>query len=136
MAVLIEWKNAYSVGIKQIDEQHKKLFAHINNLYSSMTEGKDKQILEALLNDLAEYVYYHFGVEEKYFEEFNYEEKKNHVLQHKMYTDKIKSFQEAHKNNQNFLSFEIIDFLENWILEHVTGEDKKYTKCFNSNGIK
>ncbi len=136
MAILIEWKDSYSVGVKQIDEQHKKLFSHINNLYSSMKEGKDKQMLSKLLNDLADYVNYHFSTEEKYFEEFNYAEKDKHLSQHKQYTDKIKSFQEAYAKNQRFLSFEIIDFLEDWILGHVTGEDMKYTKCFNDNGLK
>ena len=135
MNTLIEWKNSYSVGIKQIDDQHKKLFTHINNLYSSMKEGKDKQILGKLLDDLSDYVSYHFSTEEKYFEKFNYEKKDDHMLQHKQYTDKIKSFQQAYANKQDFLSFEIIDFLEDWILGHVTGEDKKYTKCFNDNGL-
>ena len=136
MATLIEWKGSYSVGVEIIDEQHKKLFAHINNLFSSMKEGKTKEALSPLLDALADYVGYHFSVEEKYFEEFNYAKKDAHLLQHKHYTEKIKSFQVSSANNQELLSFEVINFLEDWILEHVTGEDKKYTQCFNDNGLK
>ncbi len=135
MATLIEWKDSYSVGVKQIDEQHKKLFAHINDLYSAMQEAKDNKMLGKLLDDLSDYVDYHFGTEEKYFEEFKYPEKDKHLAQHKVYTDKIKSFRDDYGNKQNLLSFSVIDFLEDWILTHVTGEDKKYTKCFNDNGL-
>ncbi len=133
---LIEWKDSYSVGVKIIDEQHKQLFAYINALYSAMKDGSDKEILSKVLDDLARYVDVHFSAEEKYFVEFNYEKKDEQIAQHKMYTDKIRSFQEGFKKNQEFiLSFEVIDFIEDWILNHVTGEDKKYTKCFNEHGL-
>jgi hemerythrin len=132
---LIEWNDSYSVGVKIIDEQHKKLFSFINELYSAMKDGKDKDVLSKVLDDLARYVDVHFGAEEKYFAEFNYEKKDEQIAQHKMYAEKIRSFQEGFQKNQEFLSFEVIDFLEDWILSHVTGEDKKYTKCFNEHGL-
>lgn len=135
MATLIKWKDSYSVGVKQIDEQHKKLFVHINNLYSAMKKAEDRAMLGKLLDSLADYVDYHFSNEEKYFEKFGYNKKNEHILQHKQYIDKIKSFQMAYSKNQSFLSFEIIDFLEDWILGHVIGTDKEYTRCFNKNGF-
>ena len=132
---LIEWKDSYSVGVGLIDEQHKKLFSHINELYLAMKEVKDKEILGRVIADLADYVNTHFTTEEKFFEKFNYERKDEHIVQHKQYTDKIKLFQEKYAENQLLLSFEIIDFLEDWILSHVIGHDKQYTKCFNEHGL-
>jgi hemerythrin len=132
---LIEWKDSYSVGVKIIDEQHKKLFSLINDLYSAMKAGKEKEILSKVLDDLARYVDVHFYTEEKYFADFGYEKKNEQIAQHKMYAEKIRSFQEGLQKNQDFLSFAVTDFLEDWILNHVTGEDKKYTKCFNEHGL-
>jgi hemerythrin len=133
---LIEWQDSYSVGVALIDEQHKKLFTHINDLHLAMSESRDKEILGKLLGDLSDYVDVHFATEEKYMDEFNYEGRGAQKVQHNQYTDKIKSFQEEYAKNELLLSFEIIDFLEDWILSHVTGEDKKYTKCFNDCGLK
>jgi hypothetical protein len=67
--------------------------------------------------------------------EFNYQDKDKHIAQHRQYTDRIKSFIKGYLENRKFLSYEIIDFLEDWILSHVTAEDKKYTKCFHSYGL-
>jgi hemerythrin len=132
---LIEWKESYSVGVGLIDEQHKKLFSLINDLYFAMKESKDKEILGKLLDELAKYVDVHFRAEEAYMEKFDYAGTDEQKEQHKHYSDKIKAFQEAYAQKDALLSYEIIDFLEDWILNHVTGEDKKYTKCFNDNGL-
>jgi hemerythrin len=133
MASLIEWKDSYSVGVELIDEQHKKLFSHINDLYLAMKEARDKEIISGLLDRLADYASYHFTAEEKYFEEFGYEKKVEHIAYHKQYIEKIKSFQK--NQNQSFLSYDIVDFLEDWILVHIATEDKKYTRCFNDHGL-
>ncbi len=132
---LIKWEDSYSVGVKFIDEQHKKLFSILNELYTKMKKGDDKLILSNIFGDLEKYVEIHFSAEEKYFDEFNYIDKEMHIAQHKIYIDKIKTFQKNYKEKKDFLSFEILDFLEDWILNHVTGIDKKYTKCFNDNGL-
>lgn len=132
---LIEWKDSYSVGVNFIDEQHKKLFLYINEFYQAMRDNKDKEILGKVIADLADYVDTHFSTEEKLFEKFNYEGRDEHIALHKQYVDKIKSFQDGYAKNQMFLSFEIIDFLEDWILKHINSEDKKYTKCFNEHGL-
>jgi hemerythrin len=132
---LIEWKDSYSVGVKLIDEQHKKLFSHLNDLYSAVEQVKDNENLSKVLNDLSDYVILHFSIEEKYFEEFRYEGMEEHKAQHKQYTDKIESFREGFAKNQSFLSFDLLSFLEDWILNHVTIEDKKYTKCFLDHGL-
>jgi len=133
---LIDWNNSYSVGLDFIDEQHKKLFMCINNLHLAMRESKDNEILEKTIIALVDYVNLHFTVEEELFEKFNYEGKVEHIAQHKQYVDKIKSFQNEYANKKSLISFEIIDFLEDWILAHIMVEDKKYQKCFSEHGIK
>ena len=40
MEKFISWNDKISVGIQEIDEQHKRLVALINNLYDAMVEGK------------------------------------------------------------------------------------------------
>ena len=132
---LIEWQDSYGVGINIIDEQHKKLFAWINELYRAINENKDEEVLGKTLEHLLDYVNFHFTTEEEYFEQFDYFQKSEHKDEHREYTEKIKNFIEERQNNKNFLSFEVLDFLEDWIISHVLVSDKKYVKCFHDHGL-
>lgn len=55
-----------------IDDQHKKLIEQINILHSAMREGKAKEVVGAILEELRAYTKYHFSNEEKAFERYNY----------------------------------------------------------------
>lgn len=130
---LIEWQKDYSVGVKELDEQHKKMFNIINIFYELMKKGQDKENLKGILNELVDYGKYHFSTEEGYFEKFNYPEKEEHKQNHKAYKNKIAEF--VFQKNDITISFGIIDYLENWWLGHINGIDKKYTKFFNDHGL-
>jgi hemerythrin len=118
---LIEWKDSYSVGVKSIDDQHQKLFRIINELFMAIKESRQSEAMG--------------GTEEKYFEEFGYEKKAEHKAMHQVYVGKIKSFQDEFDKNNAFISHEMLDFLEDWIIYHVTSEDKKYSQCFRDHGL-
>mgnify|MGYP000867218199 FL=1 len=66
---LVEWKSEFSLGISEIDEQHKKILAIINKLYDlfSNKEHQDIAEIERIIKELADYAVYHFQTEEKYF---------------------------------------------------------------------
>lgn len=129
----IEWKDSYGVGVKIIDKQHKKLFSWINQLYLAAKENKTEPIQEAL-KGLQEYINFHFGVEEKYFDEFEYFNKAEHKMEHKIYADKMTSFVKQYKAD-GAVPADALDFLESWIIGHVLGSDKKYVKCFHDHGL-
>jgi hemerythrin len=132
---LITWDDSYSVGVKTIDDQHKKLFDHLNNLFLSIKNKESKEHFKKIIMDLADYVDYHFSFEEEKFKEFNYENTESHIKNHHVYIEKIKEFEEKIKNDQLTTPYEMMDFLENWIFGHITIEDKKYSDCFLKNGL-
>ncbi|MFC1678160.1 bacteriohemerythrin [Patescibacteria group bacterium] len=133
---LIEWQNSYSVGVQEIDEQHKKLFSILNQLFTAIDEKGDIDNIEEIMDGLIDYIQTHFSTEEKYFEEFSYDNKDAHIEEHKFYIDKVNTMIEQYENNKSFITYDILDFLENWIINHVTGTDKKYAKCFQNHGLK
>src|ERR1039457_7165583 len=61
---IFPWRDTYSVGIPQIDSQHKGLIRLINDLQTAMMEGKGKQALSSIINDLIRYTESHFAFEE------------------------------------------------------------------------
>jgi hemerythrin len=75
---LVEWKQEYSVGIVQIDEQHKKLAGLINIMHDSIKSGHGKEAIGDVLNELIAYTQYHFSTEEKYFDMYAYPDSEEH----------------------------------------------------------
>lgn len=39
------WKEEYSVGIREIDDQHKQLVAMVNAIHKAMSKGEGRAIL-------------------------------------------------------------------------------------------
>lgn len=132
---LINWDQSCSVEVKEIDAQHQKMFGIINRLYDLMQENKDAQNLPQVFQELTDYANYHFSTEEKYFKEFNYEKQDAHIAAHKTYTEKIAQLIKDYPNKKDTTSFELINFLENWWLDHINGMDKQYTECFHNHGL-
>jgi len=56
-----EWTQNLSIGVAEIDNQHKELFKRINNLLDAISQGKGKQELFAVLEFLEDYSKFHFA---------------------------------------------------------------------------
>lgn len=128
----IEWDQSCSVGVQLIDNQHKRLFALINDFHEAKTN------LDEVLQDLLSYVDFHFKTEERYFDEFHYEKTEEHKQQHKFYEDKIKELYARclqEKIDEGKISAEIEGFIKDWIVHHIKISDKEYSECFHQHGL-
>jgi hemerythrin-like metal-binding protein len=132
----LEWEDAYSVGVLEIDQQHKQMFAIINELIDAIGTDVKKERLVEIINSLVEYKKNHFATEEKYFKEFNFEGAAEHISAHKKFEEDLLKIQEECKDDVVMLAFELIDFIEDWLISHLMTMDQKYKKCFNEHGLK
>jgi hemerythrin len=133
---IIQWNDSLSVNIMEIDSQHQKLIGMINDLDDAMSQGKGKTILGRIIYELVDYTDKHFGLEEKYFNQFGYPEANHHKQAHSVFTKKIATFKNALDKDKFGLSIEIVEFLSDWLQNHIKTVDKKYETFFNENGLK
>ncbi|MCF7866199.1 bacteriohemerythrin [Candidatus Woesearchaeota archaeon] len=133
---LIEWKKEYSVNVKEIDEQHKKLIKIINKLNESINNGTAEDILAQILFEMEDYTIYHFRFEEQKFKEYEYEQNKIHRAQHKFFENTLKTYKKEYALGNKLVINETLEFLKNWLLNHIQGSDKLYSECFNKHGLK
>lgn len=131
----MEWSENLSVGITEIDEQHKKLVSQINTLHDGMRSGQGKDTLEKTLGELAAYTQYHFETEEKYMEKFGYPDFEKHKAEHDAFVGKVVDFQNAYSSGKLGLSIDVMKFLSGWVAGHIRGTDKNYTVCFKDHGL-
>lgn len=131
----ITWSDKYSVGIKDIDEQHQKLLDILNELHEAMKSGKGKDIIHSTVGKLIDYTVYHFTLEEKLMSKYSYPEYKKHKDAHQQFVDKIKEYQISISNGTTPITIELIGFLRDWVLKHVSGMDKNYSPFLISKGV-
>ena len=62
---MFAWKDSYSIGVQEIDAQHRRLFSLADELHSAMNAGKGKVVLEQVLQNLITYTKSHFAGEER-----------------------------------------------------------------------
>ena len=133
---LLSWNEKYSVGVKQFDDQHKKLFELLNTLYDAMTAGKGKEVLGPVLSQLADYTVMHFKMEEESFKKYAYPAQLEHKQEHDALTKQVLEFKNKFASGNAFITTELMNFLKGWLNHHIMEVDKKYGRHFNSKGLK
>ena len=129
------WVDAYSVGIADIDRQHRKLIDLINQLDAAMAKGQGKEILGKILGELIQYCSGHFATEEKLFDQYGYPDADEHKDKHQKMTGKVLSLQKQFQQGKITITFDVMDFLQKWLDKHILGTDKKYGPFLNSKGV-
>ncbi len=132
----LTWDEKYSVGIREIDLQHKKLVEMINGLHDAMKEGKGKDVLARVLQELVNYAGSHFATEEKHMTNFNYPGYLAHKSEHEKFVKQVLDFKKDFDSGKAAMTLEVMNFLKNWLLNHISGTDKKYGPFFNERGLK
>jgi hemerythrin-like metal-binding protein len=133
--ILVDWSENYSVGISEIDEQHKKLVDIINDLFDAFLKQESQKIIGKIIEDLVEYTIYHFKSEEQFFEKHHYSGTEAHIAEHDAFTEQIRKFSEEFNAGKVTVSDEVMTYLKEWLIKHIIGSDKRYSYDFKRRGI-
>lgn len=132
---IINWKNEFSVGVKEMDDQHKKLLSMINKLIKEQKTLTDPKTIAELLTGMTDYALEHFRSEEYLMAEYGYDQKDQQVEQHQSFVEKTQKFIAASEMGPNILSNALLDYLGTWLVDHILKEDMMYKEFFNSKGL-
>ena len=121
--VFVEWSEKLSVGMPEIDDQHKELINILNRLHAAMAEGKGKMVLKDTLADLADYTVTHFYTEERYMTRYRYPRLAEHKAEHEAFVAKVKQFQADFDAGKATMSIDLMKFIKDWLVTHITGTD-------------
>lgn len=132
---LIEWKPEFSVKIKEIDEQHKKLVSTINTLHNSMAEGKGRDVLAEIFDNLIEYTTNHFATEERFMVALSYPSYLEHKKAHDSCVAEVIEFKKKFDKGDMRITIALSIFLVGWLHEHLLQMDMKYVPFFREKGL-
>ncbi len=131
----IQWSDIFKVNIRDIDDQHKELFRLVNGLYKGWKENRPKEEVGKLLNGLINYTATHFKTEEDYFDKYGYPESSPHKEAHKALVKQALELKEKFEKGELKLNIETMNFLKNWLNNHILRTDKRYTSFLNAKGV-
>jgi len=123
-----EWKDEYSVKIKELDEQHKKLFSLILQLESAANSQDFNTIVKNVLEELMEYVHVHFDTEEDYLKRAHYAGLEAH---HDIHEDIKKDLNDKINDlfSRKATALDVVglrNFLIDWLKHHIIEQDQMY----------
>ena len=108
----------------------------MNELFENVEAGAERSVLENYFQELEDYTHYHFKREEALMIEScpsaEYEKQiRRHQKQHQYFIRKIPELKEKLlTSGSKEVSFEILDFLLHWLIDHIINEDLSLTQCF------
>lgn len=123
---LLEWTDKMSVGIDTIDADHKKLLSLVNELHSVVRKKEPPDTVGRVLRDLLAYADYHFEAEEQLLRLIRYPDLDRHKEIHGKLKDQVAALEERYRDDPKKGSVKMFDFLSDWLMRHILGEDMKY----------
>ncbi len=123
---LIPWNDSYSVGVPEIDKQHRKLFLLVDDVFAASKDPyKSKDDVGQIVDELVSYVEYHFACEQKYL--LNHPEFAAHRATHAGFVlEVIRFVKKVQTTDEDALVLELLKYLIDWLQEHILETDREY----------
>lgn len=118
-----QWTDDLSIGVPEIDEQHKSLVRMLNDLHATNAKG-DASAYPATVEKMKEYAVMHFSTEERHMKRHKYPELFDHMAEHAFFVSKVKGFTASTAEEIDMLPA-VLDFLKEWLAQHISGVDVK-----------
>ncbi|MGR3302653.1 MAG: bacteriohemerythrin [Candidatus Scalindua sp.] len=133
---MIEWSNKYSVGVSVMDEEHKGFIGILNKVIAAKQRNYSQEEIEDILGELVKFAKEHFQNEEACMSKFEYPDYLSHYNEHMNFSLHMIIYNNQVINGEYKIMGELYNYLQEWLVHHIQKTDKKYTKCFNKNGLK
>ena len=123
---LIEWQDSYSVGIDEMDADHKRLIDIIKRIDEAEKSGRSVQwVLEELRN----YAEYHFRAEEERMIAADYPGIDEQKQEHKAFVEWLASVERTYNLTPEahfYIAETVNDYLSDWLTHHILLIDMQY----------
>ncbi len=132
----LQWSDEFSVNVREIDEQHKRLVGMINTLHEALVAGRGKETQGKIITEMVDYATVHFSTEEKYMRIYSFPGHAVHKAEHDGFVGKAADLKARVDGKGFVLTINVLNFLKDWLQNHILVTDKQYSSYFNSCGLR
>ncbi len=136
LAKALEWDDSFATNISRYDSEHRSLFTMVNDLHEAMQQKRSRETIGSVLNRLIEYTANHFAGEEEQMKRTNYPDYPAHKREHEKLVEQALGLKSTFEAGETLHTQSVIEFLQNWLVNHIKGVDKKYGPHLVKNGVK
>lgn len=121
----MEWKPEYSIGIEEIDAQHRQLLRLFTRIATLAEEPATSWAeLHFSVVELKNFADFHFQFEEALLRLFAFPGRESHHLEHMGFFERIGQVERT--SLENDIKRGIVEFLWDWLREHILKSDRCY----------
>lgn len=121
----VQWTEDLSVGVRQIDEQHRTLFQAVDRLFEAMRAGRGREHVEQTLQFLQGYVATHFDTEEQHMAAHDYPGLADHRAHHQAFVQDFLALRADFQQHgpSASLTIAVQRRLCDWLRNHISSDD-------------
>jgi hemerythrin-like metal-binding protein len=123
---LLSWNDDHAVGVPAMDDEHKRLYQAINELYAAVLEGEERGVTAHLLREVVHCTRQHFSSEEAILAASHYPELPEHSVQHQQLLAQVEELLGRHEQDGLTLTSKSLSFLRYWFDAHIHEDDQLY----------
>jgi len=122
---LLQWRDEFSVGIAEVDHEHRELIELISELQQELQTGSDTQKIMLSLGEIYAQISSHFALEEKMMRDTRYQAYAEHKEDHETLLDDLRDIMDAVEDDGTLDEVQLSDDLNRWFSDHFRTHDAK-----------
>ena len=119
---LLEWRDAFRIGIAEVDHEHQQLIALINAIHDAASSGGPAAVVQ-FLGELHARISAHFALEEKVMRGRGYGGYAAHKHEHEQLLGEIRDIMDQYELEHRFDARSLGASLERWFSAHFRTRD-------------
>jgi hemerythrin len=131
---IFRWRDQYRMDIEKLDEQHMELLRMTEALHQAIVSGGDASSLGSALNALIRHTGSHFSDEEELMRGHGFPGYESHRQKHAALMEEVMEYERRLHAEQIELDRDFAALLQDWVVEHLLGEDQKYARFVKERG--
>ena len=122
---LIEWREEFSLGIPEVDHEHRQLIELINSLHADLGTERSLQDTADCLGEIYACIAAHFALEEKVMRARGYDQLADHKADHERLLDDLRDIMDSVWAQQTLDDRKLSDRLSRWFVDHFRTRDAR-----------
>jgi hemerythrin len=134
MTAQVAWTDDLLINVPAIDDDHKKLFALMSDIFASATHGSEA--INRAIGALSKYTKEHFSREEESMAKTNYPGLSKQQYEHEHLVFQLDTLIERLMvSGPDAVDAGLAQFLMSWLGDHIMDFDLKYAEYLKANNL-
>lgn len=122
---LLEWRPEYSIGIAEVDHEHRQMIELINSCHEFLASDRSPERAEAFLGEVFTGISAHFALEERQMQTRAYPQLADHKADHERLLDEIRDIMDEQAQGAGLDEDALAQRLAVWFGDHFRTHDAR-----------